>query len=151
MKSFYPNRNPDKSYGLAEGERRRDEAFLTLAARRDVYILLGRRALLECMLAGDGFATIDDVRDRVELPGEINPVCFGAVPGHLVRAGIIEPDGFVKVTRPVAHARPVQRWRLKDQGRAVAWLAVHPSRAPCSIPVAAPVTELDLFSNVGGR
>jgi hypothetical protein len=135
MTEFYHTlTRQQRKAGLAKGQRRRDEAFLNLAARRDVYILRGRRALLEAMLAGDGFATIDDVRERVDLPAEIDPVCFGAVPGHLARAGIIAADGFTKVTRREAHARPVQRWKLVDRAAAVAWLAAHPEPAPVAVP-----------------
>ena len=127
MSKFYQNGSPNnRQAGLSEGVRRRDEAFLTLAARREIYILCGRRALLLALLAGDGIATIDDVRERVELPADIDPVCFGAVPGHLARAGIIAAEGFAKVTRREAHARPVQRWRLVDREAAAAWLATHP-------------------------
>jgi hypothetical protein len=135
MPQSYHNSFPQgRQAGLAEGQRRRDDAFLTLAARREVYILCGRRALLKAMLAGDSIATIDDVRECVELPAEIDPVCFGAVPGHLARAGIIAADGFAKVTRQEAHARPVQRWKLVDRDAAVAWLDAHPEPAPMTVP-----------------
>jgi len=124
-KLYHDSIDPKRQAGLSDGERRRDEAFLTLIARREIYILRGRRALLEALLAGNGIATIDDVRARVELPPDIDPVLFGAVPGYLARAGIIAAEGFARVTRREAHARPVQRWRLVDRQAAVAWLATN--------------------------
>lgn len=110
-----------------EGERRKAEAHALLNARRDVFILRGRRALLTA-LCFKGAATADDVRAAVALPPDVNPVCLGTVPGPLVAAGIIEPDGFQKSARPDAHARPVQCWILRDRVAARAWLDAHPNR-----------------------
>lgn len=111
----------------ADGEARKLDAHALLEARREVYVLRGRRALLAALLAS-GDATADDVRDTVELPDEINPVCLGVVPGLLARAGIIERVGFAESRRPDAHARPVSVWRLADRAAALAWLAAHPDR-----------------------
>ncbi|MEE9293833.1 MAG: hypothetical protein V3W34_02560, partial [Phycisphaerae bacterium] len=82
-----------------EGERRKLDAHQTLDARRALIILRGRRALLR-RLIDVGRATADDVRDAVELPGGIDPVCFGVVPGLLASAGIIWSDGFQRSRRP---------------------------------------------------
>ncbi len=111
----------------AEGEARKLDAHALLEARREVYVLRGRRALLAALLAGVE-ATADDVRDAVEVPDEINPVCLGVVPGLLARLGIIERVGFTESRRPDAHARPVSVWRLADRDAALAWLAAHPDR-----------------------
>jgi len=108
--------------GRADGERRRDAALDLLAARRDVYVLRGRRALLAVLL-GNGTATADDVRAAVELPAGIGPKLFGAVPKALLAAGAIAADGYGKTTRPTAHARPVTVWRLLNRGKAESWLA----------------------------
>jgi len=130
----------------ADGEARKLNAHALLEARREVYVLRGRRALLAALLAGRE-ATADDVRDAVELPDEINPVCLGVVPGPLARAGIIERVGFVESRRADAHARPVSVWRLADRAAALAWLAAHPDR---SDPTAAEAdAELLLFDFAG--
>jgi len=111
----------------ADGEARKLDAHALLETRREVYVLRGRRALLRRVLDAPE-ATADDVRDAVELPDEINPVCLGVVPGPLARAGIIERVGFAESRRPDAHARPVSVWRLADRAAALAWLAAHPDR-----------------------
>lgn len=81
-----------------------------------------RRALLGALLA-NGTATADDVRDAIALPAKVNPVCLGAVPTALARAGIIAADGFAETSRPRAHARPLKVWRLIDRNAAERWLA----------------------------
>ncbi|HUY93331.1 MAG TPA: hypothetical protein VMV10_31685 [Pirellulales bacterium] len=110
-----------------DGAARRDPALDLLAERREVYVLRGRRALLTALLTR-GTATADDVRAAVELPDSIDPVCLGAVPLPLVRAGIIERAGYAATARPEAHARPVAVWRLTDRAAAERWLAAHPDR-----------------------
>lgn len=115
----------DRDTGRALGEGRRDAAHALLSARRAVYVRRGQRALLAAVLA-TGQATADDVRDAVELPPGIDPVCLGAVPGSLARAGIIRAGGYVRTCRPSAHARPLQVWILADQAAAERWLAAHP-------------------------
>ena len=47
-----------------------------------------QRALLN-VLVFNGTATIDDVRDLVQLPIGVPPKLFGAVPKPLVKSGII--------------------------------------------------------------
>ena len=125
-----------------DGERRKTNAHTLLEVRRDVCILRGRRALLTTLLYR-GTATADDVRGALNLPGNIDPVCLGAVPGPLVRAGIIEAAGFAKSRRADAHARPVQVWHLSDRVAALAWLRDHPDRLEPSHPEAD--TEPTLF------
>jgi hypothetical protein len=73
-----------------------------------------------------GTATADDVRAAVELPPGLNPKLFGAVPGPLAEAGLIQAVGYVPTTRKEAHARPVMRWQLAGSAGALAWLANHP-------------------------
>lgn len=107
-----------------EGERRKLDAHAILEARRRRYILYGRRALLEALLR-QGTATADDVRETVEVPPGVDPVCLGAVPGTLARAGIIRRVGFTKTTRVIGHARPVTVWALIDRAAALVWLADH--------------------------
>lgn len=112
-----------------EGERRKTEAHALLEARRELYVLRGRRALLEAMLSNPNVeATADDVRAAVELPPDIDPVCLGAVPGPLARAGIIRRVGFTATARAEGHTRPVTVWQLADRAAAYRWLATHPDR-----------------------
>lgn len=108
-----------------EGERRKLDAHATLEARRELYVNRGRRVLLAALLRR-GVATADDVREGVELPAGVNPVCLGSVPGHLARAGIIRRRDFVNTTRTAGHARPVTRWELINRDAAEQWLAAHP-------------------------
>ena len=107
------------------GERLKQDALNALEKSRAYHVLRARRVLLERLLA-DGSATIDIVREAIELPEGIDPKLFGSVPGGLARAGIIERDGFTTTTRPTAHARPVSIWRLVDRAKAEAWLADNP-------------------------
>jgi len=117
--------NAASSTDLAEGERRREDQLSLLRDRRAVFVRRGQRALLQRLLEVDQ-ATADDVRGVVELPPDVDPVCLGAVPTPLARAGIIERVGYVQTVRPDAHARPVSLWRLRDRDAAVRWLAAHP-------------------------
>jgi hypothetical protein len=126
-----------------EGERRKLTAHALLAARRELSVLRGRRALL-LRLLGAGEAIADHVRAAVELPDGIDPVCFGTVPGELARAGIIERIGFATTARPEAHARPVSIWQLADRAAALAWLAAHPDR-PDPLPEPEGATDSMLF------
>ena len=111
--------------GLAIGEARRDAAHALLADRRAVFVRRGQRRCLAALLAA-GTATADDVRDLVTLPRDVAPVCLGAVPTALVRAGIIRRNGYTPTCRPTAHARPVSVWALVDRAAAVRWLADNP-------------------------
>jgi len=57
----------DRERERTEGERRKQDVLLSLAARSERYVNRGRRALLARLLA-NGEATADDVRRAVELP-----------------------------------------------------------------------------------
>jgi hypothetical protein len=122
--------------GLAKGERRKRKQLARLAERRAVYVRRGRRALLQPLLAGCT-ATADDVRAAVELPGDIDPRCLGAVPIALVEAGIIERVGYTPSTRPERHASILTAWGLADRAAALAWLTDHPD-SPDSDPTPEP-------------
>lgn len=129
----------DRDAGRAEGRRRAKRALDGMAACRGAVVMRARRALLEALLA-NGTATADDVRDAIELPPEVNPVCLGAVPTALARAGIIAADGFATTCRPRAHARPLTVWRLVDREAAERWLA-DASAVSATSPAAAPVDD----------
>lgn len=106
-------------------KRRKAVAHALSEARREPYIIPAKRALLLAMLER-GTATIDTARSAVELPADIDPKAFGAVPGHPTRTGIIRADRFTKSTHAESHAQPVQVWRLVNPSAALAWLAAHP-------------------------
>jgi len=110
----------------AEGEQRKADALNTLEANRESIVLRGRRLLLEAMLAGDGRATADDIRDRLDLPRGIDPKVCGTIPGALAHLGLIERIGYQPSARPEAHARPVSVWQLSNRQAALRWLAEHP-------------------------
>lgn len=114
----------------AAGERRRCDALRLLEAHRERLINRGRRALLAAMLAGDGTATADDVR--------------AAVPGALVRAGIIRAAKLRVSTRPERHAGLNHVWELADRAAALDWLDAHPDVLD-PLPFAP-----DLFAGIGG-
>lgn len=110
--------------GLAAGAALRDDALAGLARRRAGLIEAARRALIVTLLECDS-ATVDCVRAAVPLPADVGPKLFGCVPGELVRLGLIEPAGFTPSARREAHARPLQRWRLRDRDAALSWLRSH--------------------------
>lgn len=130
-----------------DGQARKQAAQDRLEACRAVYILKGRRALLTAVLA-KGQATADDVRDGVELPEGIDPVCLGCVPGPLVKTGIIRRAGFAPTTRTAGHARPVTVWELVDRAAAMRWLMDCPEiEDPAPVETDAGPT---LFTNLPG-
>jgi hypothetical protein len=123
-----------------EGRVRRDRAHDLLEEYRQWLITAARRALLVRLLAYPT-ATIDDVRDVVTIPPGVDPVCMGAAPGALSRAGIIERAGYAETGRAVAHARPVSVWRLADRAAAERWLAEHPAEPMPRPPACTPRTS----------
>jgi hypothetical protein len=119
-------KNISQSPATAEGERLKADSLALLEARREVFVLRGRRALLTAMLNGDGTATADDVRAAVELPPDIDPRCLGATPGRLAYDRIIQAVGFIRSTRPERHASWLQVWSLADRAASLRWLDAHP-------------------------
>lgn len=107
------------------GEEAKQAALDGHHLRRPALIRSCQRAMLTHLMAA-GTGTIESARGAVELPSGINPKALGSVPGTLARCGIIRRVGFVRATRPEAHARPVTLWELADRDAASAWLATHP-------------------------
>lgn len=127
----------DRSAGRAEGRWRKGAALDLHEVRRQQLVEDARRALVRHALAC-GSATADDVRDLVELPPGCSPKAFGAAPGPLAKAGIIERVAYTETCRPTAHARPVSVWRIRDRTKAERWLIENPERpAPELVPPAA--------------
>lgn len=143
-----PNLEQERREGRREGEHRKRLKLTVLDARREWFVLRGRRALLRCLLDA-GAATMDDVRDVVTLSADIDPTLFGSVPRLLAFAGIIRADGFVKTSRPKAHARPLTVWRLVDRTKAEQWLIEHPEDAdarpsePAPSSIVSPAVDRD--------
>ena len=120
---------PTDDENNGEGERLRDEALNLLRTHRARLIReLTRAAVLIALERGTVCA--DDVRDRVPIPSEINPVIVGAAMRDVADAGIITRAGYRKTCRAIAHARPLTVWQLVDREAAVAWLRDHPSIEP---------------------
>ena len=134
--------------GLAVGERRKADALAVLEARRALYVLRGRRALLAALLE-HGTATADDVREAVRIPPGCNPKLFGSVPGPLARAGIIRSVGNSKSHRAKAHARPLTVWQLRDPDAAREWLDANPDR-PDTNPHTQPTFSIPTNAPTGG-
>lgn len=130
----------------AAGEAAKLEALELLESRRALYVLRGRRALLRRLLdMGEG--TCDDVRAVVKLPEGIGPKLFGAVPGPLVHARIIERVAFTETKRREGHARPVSVWRMVNRAAAIYWLRDNPDRPDRQHPEAADVAPLFNWNN----
>lgn len=121
----------DRAAGHADGDRRKRAALDLHESHREQLIYAARQALVRHALAC-GTVTADDVRDLVELPPGVTPKAFGAVPGPLAKSGIIERAGYTETCRPMAHARPVSVWRLRDRSKAEQWLVDHPDRPRAS-------------------
>jgi len=102
-------------------ERHNPRAPNLVEARRDLYILRGRRALLLDLLA-NGTATADDVSDVVPLPKGVDPRCLSAVPGALAGLDIIRSLGPVPSVRPERRGARVALWVLVDREKALRWL-----------------------------
>ena len=108
----------------SDGKSRRDSALEMLESRRGELIEAGRRALLRHLLV-HGAGTADDIRDALTLPDGVNPVCLGAVPVSLARAGIIHRVGYEPSRRPERHGAPTAVWAIADESAARQWLAEH--------------------------
>ena len=94
---------------------------------REPFVLAAQRALVQQVLMHNT-GTINDVRNAISIPLDIDPRALGAVPGPLAKAGIIRRVSFQKTNRKVAHARHVSLWELLDPAKAQAWLNAHPVR-----------------------
>lgn len=132
----------DRAAGRREGERRKNAALDLLAARREVFVRRGQRALLAVLLEGAPTATADDVRAAVELPPDLDPRLLGAVPRTLALAGIVRRVDFQKSCRPERHASFVGLWELADRQAAIEWLARNPEPPD---PEPEPLDDLPLW------
>ncbi len=118
---FIDPNNSDHS----EGKRLKQKVHNHLEVRRRAVVRRARRAMI--LLGFDYLRVrIDQVREAVPCPPEVNPVVFGCVPVELAKLGIFRRIGFEPTDRPEAHDRPVSIWELANIQAAERWLAANP-------------------------
>jgi len=110
----------------SEGERLRDRALGKLRAHRPSLTRRLMRVFLEYLL-DFGPSTSDALRLLVEIPAGIDPRCVGAAVRALHEADLITSVGREKTRRPVAHARVLELWAVRDEAAARLWLLANPA------------------------
>ena len=110
----------------ASGEALRDAALRILRKHRAALVRRIQRAYVRHLL-DNGPDTSDAVRALVPIPAGIDPRVVGAA----VRAlsaddGLIYSTGRRRSLRPLAHARNLDLWAVRDRAAAERWLADHP-------------------------
>ena len=93
---------------MSAGQLLRDAGIARVSCGREDWIAYARAVAVEIAEAR-GQVTINDVRERVELPDGFPPNAWGAV----LRGDAFEPVGFCQATHPSAHARVVRIYKLK--------------------------------------
>lgn len=113
---------------IPDGETLKRKALKLLEATHKRFIRHAQHVAIQIPLSGATTFTADDIRAVVELPPNIGPRLFGAVPKLLASAGIIHSVGMVKSKRPETHRRKIELWALVDPTGDAArrWLADHP-------------------------
>lgn len=115
----FPADNGERHKAMQAGRRRgrllRDAGIQIASRGRRARLDLARRDLLALLLSRpDSTGTIDDIATDLGPHGDGGRWC-GAIPGPLVRSGIIERSGDAQSCRPSRHAGRVSRWRLRDR------------------------------------
>lgn len=105
------------------GIQQRDEILAAHEEKSKDFVTQCRIRLLQVMLAGNGLASMDDVRAVLMPPEGTHPTVFGAVPPALAKAEIIERAGHIRSTNQRSHCRPLQQWRLINPNKAREWIA----------------------------
>lgn len=131
-------------HSKSSGRCRKKEALSAFEKVQRIFLNRCRRALLVALLENN-VATMDDVRTAVVIPSDINPKCLGAVPGALVRSGIIAASGYAPTTRREGNCRTLRVWSLADADAARRWLALHPDHPYPEVAQPAPVIRKTLF------
>lgn len=93
---------------MMPGRQLRDDGIARVSVGREDWIAQARAIAIEVAEA-NGTVTINDVRERIELPDEFPQNVWGAV----LRGDAFEPVGFCQATHPSAHARVVRIYKLK--------------------------------------
>lgn len=86
----------------------KEEALSLLEEKRSEFLALCRKEALRIYLE-NGQVTIDDVRDVVELPSDIDGRVFGAV----FNSKSWERIGYTTTKRPTSHRRPIAIFKHK--------------------------------------
>lgn len=92
---------------MSAGQLLRDAGIVRVSCGREDWIAYARAVAVEIAEAR-GQVTINDVRERIELPDEFPPNVWGAV----LRGDAFEPVGFCQATHPSACA-VVRIYKLK--------------------------------------
>lgn len=93
---------------MINGAQLRDFGIARVSCGREDWIAYARAVAVEVAEA-NGQVTINDIRERVELPDGFPANVWGAV----LRGDAFEPVGFCQATHPSAHARVVRIYKLK--------------------------------------
>ncbi|MDB4786859.1 hypothetical protein OAG29_02735 [Planctomycetaceae bacterium] len=80
------------------------------------YLRKAKRAGLECAISR-GYVTIDDIRERVPIPKQLNPKISGDVTADFRRLDLFIEVTHQKSRRKIAHSRPITLWRLLPKPR----------------------------------
>lgn len=90
------------------GAQLRDQGIALVSAGNEDWIYQARSIAIE-IATNSGTVTINDVRERIELPEQLSPNLWGAV----LRGSDFEAIGYTQATHPSAHARVVRIYKLK--------------------------------------
>ncbi len=117
-----PQRRRSEPPGLIEGRLRRDAAHWQNAnGRAASFFEFGRVAMLRLLIEKPS-ATVNDLREVYPLREGIKPAVYGTILQSLARLKLIRPVSREQTSRPIAHARKIERWELTDLQRAIEWL-----------------------------
>jgi hypothetical protein len=92
------------------GRTLRDAGIARVSQGREDWIAYARDMAISIAKV-HGQVTINDVRERVEMPDDYHPNTWGAV----LRGDAFEPIGYCQATHSSAHARVVRVYKLKEQ------------------------------------
>ena len=92
------------------GRDLRDAGLALVSKGREDWLAYARSVAVE-VAEGIGWVTINEVRERVELPFDYHPNTWGAV----FKGNTFEAIGYCQATHPSAHARVVRVYKLKEQ------------------------------------
>ena len=92
------------------GQQLRDAGLTLVSQGREDWLAYARSVAVEVAEA-TGQVTINEVRERVELPFNYHPNTWGAV----FKGNTFEAIGYCQATHPSAHARVVRVYTLKEQ------------------------------------
>ena len=85
---------------------------LSLFEARDAVFLARCRAIAADICRQQGSVSINEVRQRVDIPAGMHPSVLGAV----FKSKKFKAIGFTEATHPQAHARVVRVYQLTNEG-----------------------------------